>query len=91
MIKQNTTIKLKDEQIEELKQYGVMGDHWPDVIDKVLKLAKLAKSQTIATSQTNETHQTNSTEFNEATVDKYGKASISRTLAGRTIEWREKR
>jgi len=84
MIKQNTTIKLRSGQIEELKQYGVMGDHWPDVIEKVLKLAKSAKSQTIAT------HQTNSNEFNEATVDKYGKASISRKLAGKIIEWRMK-
>ena len=90
MIKQNTTIKLRSEQMEELKQYGVMGDHWPDVIEKVLKLAKLAKSQTIATSQTNETHQTNSNEFNEATIDKYGKASISRKLAGKIVEWRVK-
>ncbi len=81
MDKQNTTIKLKLEQIEELRAYGIMGDHWPDVIDKVLKLAKQTKNQT---------SNTNQTEFKEATVDKYGKASISRTLAGKIIEWRVK-
>lgn len=87
MVKQNTTIKLRDEQIEELKTYGIMGDHWPDVIDKVLKLAKQATIQTRQISKTNETIQT---EFKEAIVDKYGKASISRTLAGKTIEYRIK-
>ncbi len=88
MNKQNTTIKLRVEQIEELRTYGMMGDHWPDVIKKILNLAKQAKTQT---SQTNETTQTDSTEFKEATVDKYGKASISRTLSGMTIEWRVKK
>lgn len=85
MGKQNTTVKLKPEQFEELKKYGRMGDHWSDVIDTVLKLAKQAQ-----TSETSETSQTPSTEFNEAIVDMYGKASISRTLAGKKIEYRVK-
>ncbi len=85
MVKQNTTIKLRLEQIEELKAFGKMGDTWPDVIEKVLNLAKQANCQTDAT------HQTDSTEFKEAKVDKYGKAMISRTLAGQPIEWRVKK
>lgn len=93
MNKQNTTIKLRNEQIEELRTYGMMGDHWPDVIEKILNLAKRAKtqtSQTNETTQTNETIKTKSTEFKTAKVDSYGKASISRTLAGKTIEYRVK-
>lgn len=90
MIKQNTTIKLKLEQIEELKTYGVMGDHWSDVIEKILKLAKQATNQTISNNIPIATNQTDATEFKTATVDKYGKASISRTLAGKTIEYRVK-
>ncbi len=34
--------------------------------------------------------QSPSEDMKTANVDKYGKASISRTLAGRTIEWRVK-
>lgn len=84
MNKQNTTIKLKPEQIEELKNYGRMGDHWTDVIETVLKLAKQA------TIKTDSTDATNQTEFKDAVVDKYGKLQISRTLSGKTIEWRVK-
>lgn len=90
MVKQNTTIKLKDEQIEELKTYGKMGDHWSDVIEKVLNLAKQAKIQSSDISETNTTSETNATVFKTANVDKYGKATISRTLSGKTIEYRVK-
>ena len=79
MSKPSITVKLKPEQLEELKKYGVMGDHWCDVVAKILVLAKQSTEQTT---------KTNATEFKMATVDKYGKAMISRTLSGQTIEYR---
>ncbi len=77
----NTTIKLKEKTLEEVKAYGAMGDSWDDAIQKLLNKAKIANSKT---------EDTQFKGFKEASVDKYGKAMISRTLAGKIIEWREK-
>jgi hypothetical protein len=84
VVNMNTTIKLKEETLKELKSYGAMGDSWDDAVTKVLKKAKESPSETKFNGETK------STEFKESTVDKYGKIMVSRTLAGKIIEWRAK-
>jgi glycosylphosphatidylinositol transamidase (GPIT) subunit GPI8 len=86
----NTTVKLKEETLKELKSFGAMGDSWDDAVQKLLKKVKESTSETKSTNETKSTVETKSTEFKTAKVDSYGKASISRTLAGKNIEWRVK-
>lgn len=76
----NTTIKLKEETLNEVKAFGSMGDSWDDAVQKIIKRAKGAN---------NATKDTQFTEFKRVNVDQWGKASISRALAGKTIEYRE--
>lgn len=90
----NTTIKIEKETMDNLRRFGAMGDSWNTVLQKVLNIAKdnTTESDNIQhnQSQTSIQHFEEVEMFKTAKVDKYGKASISRTLAGKTIEYRVK-
>lgn len=70
------SIRIDDEDEERIKSIGRMGDHFNTVIKKLIDFYLDRK--------------TDEASFNTALVDQWGKASISRTLAGQTIEYRVK-
>lgn len=69
-----TTMELDVEVKKALGDMGKTGQSYNEVLKKVIEDAKLAREMNMKT----------------AIVDNHGKASISRTLAGKTIEYRVK-
>ncbi|KAB2942418.1 MAG: hypothetical protein OIN84_20555 [Candidatus Methanoperedens sp.] len=72
-----TTMELDVEVKKALGDMGKTGQSYNEVLKKVIEDAKLAREMNIKNMKT-------------AIVDNHGKASISRTLAGKTIEYRVK-
>ncbi len=72
---EKTTIQIDVELKDTLAE---MASEKMESFNSIVK--RLIKNQKPATTE----------DMKTATVDKYGKASISRTLAGRIIEWRVK-
>ena len=90
---ENTTIKLKKETMNSLRRYGAMGDSWDTVLQRVMNIAEdnIAELEDIQKGQSKKGSQRFDVEmFKLAVVDSHGKATISRTLAGKTIEYRVK-
>lgn len=71
---EKTTIQIDKELKNILDGMGSKNESYNKIIERLIDKSKLASDVNLRT----------------ATVDKYGKASISRTLAGKTIEWRAK-
>ena len=71
---EKTTIQIDKELKNILEGMGSKNESYNKIIERLIDKSKLASDVNLRT----------------ATVDKYGKASISRTLAGKTIEWRAK-
>ena len=69
-----TTIELDVDVKKALANMGKTGQSYNEVLKEVIEDAKRARGM----------------EMKTATVDAHGKASISRTLAGKTIEYRVK-
>ncbi|KPQ41098.1 MAG: hypothetical protein MPEBLZ_04354 [Candidatus Methanoperedens nitroreducens] len=70
-------MELDVEVKKALGDMGKTGQSYNEVLKKVIEDAKLAREMNIKNMKT-------------AIVDNHGKASISRTLAGKTIEYRVK-
>uniref|UniRef100_A0A6M3LLL4 Uncharacterized protein n=1 Tax=viral metagenome TaxID=1070528 RepID=A0A6M3LLL4_9ZZZZ len=70
------SIRIDDEDEERVKSIGKMGDHYNTVIKRLID-SYLDRKKDEAS-------------FDTAVVDQWGKASISRTKAGQTIEYRIK-
>lgn len=70
----NTTIQIDRDVKQILDRMGVRGESMNDIIKRLIDIS----------------NNSNTVDLKTATVDSHGKASISRTLAGKTIEYRVK-
>lgn len=99
----NSTIKLKLSTLEELRSYGKMGDHWDDVVQRLLKrhnddfdtiqacLKQIVEYKNKVAEFNQDKKDTEFNEFNEVVVPENGRVRLGKESGGKTIEWREKK